>query len=531
MPDFAGERNRSSRGKVGHSRVRIVPPSSGRTAAKASSPLKSFRRLLDDFKTGIDLLRSLPKTDSFAGSKSSRSSFYPTSTLGGAKSANERFSSVRAPQTLRDFPSGIAFAKPPLLGLFDARISSTEKRSPTVAAWRPRTPFPRRSTEDRRSPSVGVHFRGRDFVSPSAGRSEKSAIFSPRSVEFGKSVSISSAGDRFEESAVSPIIGVESGKGDFVLPSRIAAATGADREAIRHVREPYRGKFRQFPAAARIAQILRADSVLSSAGGRPNAKISAWAAAVKEGRAREIADLPSDEVEKVLGDAFGGFDKAQRILYVPSVHAMVERHRYAVRMTQERAESADRRIALARERKGGRRTKIFRSEATKSGTEFRSGSSVSSSPPSGSGFAARSFSGSSVSAGRRGNLEGAERESLVRTMFMNNDFGHLPFAAADLTEAAETAEKEFAAKPEVALSSDRRTGKNRAGYVKEPKLPGFSSEGTSAPKAPSSSVGLPAASTRTEAAKPSQQRISGQLTLTTRDGMTIGTADLEGSLT
>jgi len=127
-----------------------------------------------------------------------------------------------------------------------------------------------------------------------------------------------------------------------IYPDHNINVTTADAEAAQQVREPYTGEAHQLPAAARVAQVIRADALLREEG-RQHPTIRALASAAREGRKRYVADVDPGFLQKTFSDAFGGATRAEQALSSPVIHDMVERHRFAVESVQRRVESIERR--------------------------------------------------------------------------------------------------------------------------------------------------------------------------------------------
>ena len=135
--------------------------------------------------------------------------------------------------------------------------------------------------------------------------------------------------------------------------------TGADREAHRQVFEPYKaGSPHHLPSAARLAQLLRADTMMRQGALPKNQTIQNLAQAIREGRRREIADINPMKVQRLLHEAAGGPTRAQQLFFSPAIAHMVDRHNMAVQTVyNERLQSEKQRNALQIETAGPRSRK------------------------------------------------------------------------------------------------------------------------------------------------------------------------------
>ena len=136
-----------------------------------------------------------------------------------------------------------------------------------------------------------------------------------------------------------------------LLPRRgreYAAVTGADREARRQVFEPYKaGSPHHLPSAARLAQLLRADTMIRKGTLPKNQTIQNLAQAIREGRRREVADINPERVQRLLYDVAGGATRAQQLFFSPSIARMVDRHNMALQSVyNERLQGEKQRKAL-----------------------------------------------------------------------------------------------------------------------------------------------------------------------------------------
>lgn len=541
MPDFVGQRDRKLKGvKVSSGKLQLKGPGLKGGTVKGPTPLEVFRKLLEDFKIGIGKLRAPNQqehsaklqsyqaiTEKLGGffKPSSAPAFSPQTKLGGSfqlqSPASIQFRGGSGSSIIRE-----VFNRTREFGI------PVEKSSKEVVFSTYRPPV-----ELLRAPVVPL-------TSPTPKRNRGSVSFNhsfkPDRQAFIQPIRI--------ESAASPARGLPAQPGGFQAPSKMSLVTGADREAVRHVRELYLGRPSQFPAAARLAQVLRADSLVRVMGGRSSPQLANMAQAIREGRSREVADMDPDRVMEVLGEALGGSERAQQLLYTPPVHFMVERHRQTVQMAQARAREIGLRVEReVREKMGpARRGRSRAVSAIKSGLMGEHKPPATSNYRSGRSSSPHSFVGSAPSSGAMGfrqavgekapfyqgdrRILDSVREPSLQALFMHNDFAHLPAAAEDLQRGAEDAAREAPAKPEIRSTVDRRTKEVRTRDEKKLGLPEAPSRDIASPSMPSVSGGGVSAVTKVEASKPSMQRLTGELKLSLKDGTALGTAEFEGSL-
>lgn len=124
-------------------------------------------------------------------------------------------------------------------------------------------------------------------------------------------------------------------------PSRIRASyhtrtLGADREAQHQVLSgEYTGSVHHLPSAARLAQILRAESLIKAGEAQPNGMIFALSQAIREGRRREVADLNPEVVQGALFSSLGGPTRAKQLLSSSMTHGLITRHQIALEALQK----------------------------------------------------------------------------------------------------------------------------------------------------------------------------------------------------
>lgn len=306
--------------------------------------------------------------------------------------------------------------------------------------------------------------------------------------------------------------------------------TGADFEAAQAVREPVNSSSASMPAAARLARLMQAEALTRSGEGRPHPVLHALADAVRGGRGRDVADLDPAGVEHVLIEALGKQAVEQK-LSTPVVKSMVERHNQALTLIQDRVKEMEQRAGLVG-RQPSSQVRSFKASA-------RVGPGLSSRPlPAASSVSVSSSRSSAVTVPSGTRVEShsrsVEREPDFRHMFHTNDFGHLPAAGEALV-----AEKERELKALNVPSNrggpgvDRRLGlSDRAANRMMPTTIAAPSASPTVLIAPSSSGGgsTAAPGMGSRGAQPSQQKLTGKLTLMTADGRSIGSAELDGSL-
>ena len=137
---------------------------------------------------------------------------------------------------------------------------------------------------------------------------------------------------------------------------RYPGMTGADREAVRQVSaRHYDSSPEHLPSAARLAQILRADTLIKSGEGRKDPRIQAWAHAIKSGQRRQIADLNPRMVQAILDSSLGGSTKAAQLLHTPVIERLIERHRANISTIHEQLRQSERAIVSNRAARTRRR--------------------------------------------------------------------------------------------------------------------------------------------------------------------------------
>lgn len=132
-----------------------------------------------------------------------------------------------------------------------------------------------------------------------------------------------------------------------VRTSRASAiASGADREARHQLDHPQTGRAGETPSAARLAQILHADRLMSSGEVKTHPQVQRWAGAIRSGQRRSIADIHPEKVESVLHEAMGGREAAQR-LNTPEVQQLIDRHHSTVQTIQTGLRESEKTIERA----------------------------------------------------------------------------------------------------------------------------------------------------------------------------------------
>ena len=253
---------------------------------------------------------------------------------------------------------------------------------------------------------------------------------------------------------------------------RYPGMTGADREAVRQVSaRHYDGSPEHLPSAARLAQILRADSLLKASEGTQHPAIKAWAHAIKSGQRRAIADLDPRMVQSVLHSALGGSTKAERLLHTPMIERLIERHRSNMTTIHEQLRQVEHgrtpatHSARLRAKQDKLREKTSLEAPRLDGAVGVPGLAVApilnrlekSAPVhpvnnrSASSYAALSFRDR-----HRDSATELEFEPQLRDMMATNEEAHLPLA-----QAAEQREAREIDKPSVpALKTDRHTARD-----------------------------------------------------------------------
>lgn len=586
MPDFAGERwrgqdragTRSKTAGTAGTRLKVAemnPPrlqvrmvKKSASIKRGTSPLDTFRKLLDELRGGISSISRM-KGNGAPGSSRDLSMLPAATSLlrapGGDFPAVTMSSGPRGVDfsavTMSSGPRGVDFSRTALssrLGLrsrpnsaaIGEKLSQSLKRVRIVSVGKGSDPLGVkliglqpysggiRHTSALREvlhPTREFRTHTKEFVPyavkpairewpPAVIQSHSAATNQPHT---GRRPFLSLGG---LSGSAAPVKTVGLGPVRFDIPTKITPVTGADREAVRTVREPYRGHPTQFPAAARVAQILRADSLIKNGEARPNSQLQALAQAAREGRMRDVADVDPQTVQALFEDSFGGQENAQRALYTPEIHAIVERQRVAVGMVQERV----RRIrGLGKKEDIGElsvKTCTDRGRRSPAQQQYSFQPSIQT-----KGLSIPVPSGRASTETRHVHVRSTEEKysPALQSMAAHNDFAHLPMAMEDLKEGAEE-EREIKG-PEAKTARDRRLspvlGRGGAGKSSLERSP----QEVRVPSAPSASSpsqkSAPSIMTMVKSAKPSAQRLTGQLTMVTKEGIQLGTAEFEGSLT
>ena len=564
MPDFVGEGQRGS-SKPGNRSKRTGPASTNlprlqvrmvkKTSAikRGASPLDTFRRLLDELRGGISSIARMKDKDGSRIPKAfSVRSAVSTSFKSTAPGAHPGIG-ASSPKSagIAGRPNSAAIGEKFLESLNRVRTISVGKSSDPLGVKPMELPLNSGGVRHRSTLREVLH-RTREFVPGTrefvpgtrefvptsgdrpSGRHRSSREWPPVAIHPRVITQARPSTDRRPvyssggmSGAASPVRSVGFGSRLFDVPSKITAVTGADREAVRTVREVYRGHPTQFPAAARVAQILKADSLIKSGEARPNAQLQALAQAAREGRMRDVADVDPQAVQALFEESFGGQENAQRALYTPEVHTIVERQRMAVGMVQERVKGI--RQSSKRRNIGELSVKTVHTYRKQSLIQQQIPFSPSIQPrgPSISETSGRAKTEPRVSHFKRSTEE--KYSPALQAMAAHNDFAHLPMAMEDLNQGAEE-EREIKG-PDLKTVRDRRVNPTRRQGGVEKNSMERSPQEVSAPSLPSpSQKSSSPLSAMVKASKPSTQRLTGQLTLVTKEGLQLGTAEFEGSL-
>jgi hypothetical protein len=101
----------------------------------------------------------------------------------------------------------------------------------------------------------------------------------------------------------------------------------ADREAYMQVMSGHASNQPELlPAPARLAQISRAAELMDAGKLEKDNELYGMAQAVKEGRLREIADIPPEKVNAMLNKAAGGESNASQLFNTPLYASIVNQH-------------------------------------------------------------------------------------------------------------------------------------------------------------------------------------------------------------
>lgn len=307
MPDFVSyrpsERKSSERAKklvrrrsgslVVKKQTAKVIPASGETNRIRSSnggerPLAIFRKLLQDFHSGVSALRGLSKSSQGAGLTLS-SELHHAPSLQPASNSAQRSSGLQSSEQVPKSSAGTTFKTSrrmhPLVK-FKASLGSMREALPAAAL--------------------------RAVALPPSSLSQKA------------------------------VTGTYS-----TSPSRARAGyhtktLGADREAQSQILSgEYTGSVHHLPSAARLAQILRTESLIRAGEAQPSGIVFALAQAIREGRRREVADLNPEIVQDAMTASLGGPTRAKQLLNSPITHRLITRHQIAVEALQRDIRSID----------------------------------------------------------------------------------------------------------------------------------------------------------------------------------------------
>jgi len=293
MPDFAknrpSERRAPARAKAplrkrpdlpvskGRMPKRLPKPGQTRQVRSGERPLAMFRKLLQDFQNGVSALKGLSKLQPSTSPMSSLMAPFTTS-LKKVSNLSERTpnSSERIP-ILR----GKGVTLPTI-----TRGKPLVRFTPTPGPMR-EAPIPARLKSPPRTPSPQMPSGVRAYQRPLARQQYHTRTL------------------------------------------------GADREAQQQVLDgEYTGSVHHMPSAARLAQILRTESLIRSGEAQPNGTVFALAQAIREGRRREVADLNPEVVQNALSSALGGPTRAKQLLNDPITHRLITRHQIALESLQ-----------------------------------------------------------------------------------------------------------------------------------------------------------------------------------------------------
>lgn len=337
---------------------------------------------------------------------------------------------------------------------------------------------------------------------------------------------------------------VGKGKADNIFSfGKQGLVTSADREAAQSVREQYVGEFHQLPAAARVAQVMRADELIRNGEGKEHPVLRALAQAAREGRKRFVADVNPSYLQRAFSEAFGGSTKAEQVLSTPVIHDMAEKYRFAVESIQCRVEAVRNGVGPERAPTRVGRVRMPKGLATHSALKTSSGrgrgieDNQPVAPP-------RLISSSASSSNYTPNVNERTHVHELRAQLAHNDFGHLPSAG----ENAVNEEKLNTNGP----STNRRMRRSLEGDSKSRQESAYDKSGDKVgesksvdrrissepamistrsgpmPAPPSQIARAPSSSAQSkEGTKPANNRFTGELRMIDATGRSLGRAELE----
>jgi len=504
MPDFVSKRKEDRKRLVkspGRKPLSISPVATPRTKQSKRGPLATLRKLARDFRSGISALQRMA---------------YEKAAVSGKQRPAEKSSTVEhrkfiTREHVKDYtPSAMSAAGRERL--YRANEASRQAPRPVTLPEQHTSRSPRPVTLPERNTvksSKKTEGRRTEVV-----RERTQRLRDDRKPEHPiRPPAISRSYRAFKRPLQRPsgARGEGARQGVFAY-GRQGIVTSADREAAQQVHEPYTGAFHQLPAAARVAQVIRADALIRSGEGKEHPTIRALAQAAREGRKRYVADADPVHLQQAFNEAFGGATRAEQVLSTPVIHNMVERHRFAVESVQRRLETISRREAPGRVPNTGSGTVSVRRGRG-------SGVRRSASPPR---LASPSASSLHHTPG------GDERTHVheLRAQLSHNDFGHLPSAA----DQAEREERLRSTSPSIYASKQVRTAETKKSdrRVTPPQMPQSESGRPSMP-APTRVSKAPASANqqRSQDAKPKQNKFTGELRMVSSTGKDIGRAEVE----
>lgn len=208
----------------------------------------------------------------------------------------------------------------------------------------------------------------------------------------------------------------------------------ADREAQQQLlAKEHPGAVGHMPAAARLAQVLRAEALMKSGEAKPSGTIFAAAQAIREGRRGEVADLKPEVLQNALSSSLGGPTRAKQLLSDPISQQLVTRHQTALNTLKRGIKFLDQpgtqraRVGLA----GLRPTRVHAGHA-RTERDPRAPKFAAPSPALASAAMHSSFPGSSAESPQPPLR--AETEPDLKETLTNNEFVHLSGTATQERE-------------------------------------------------------------------------------------------------
>lgn len=321
MPDFVGgrpQKQATTPVKRGTVTTRtppelVAPTARKKTAAQEENPIQQLKRLMKDFHVGLERLKQGPAT---------------------AVPSNYRQITgklpARRPITAEpERPVALKLAANHVRRAEQALYAAAAGKAPHPAARRPGTPLSEVRNLNLNAAELKKVLTQAGTV-PAASISPAARATAPsgsKSKPITRDAVKSPAVESIRIPSVRPQVSVPRRMSEAVNGRLRPTATGADQEARRQYDKSIPADSpKRVPSAARLTQILKADALMKAGVVKGDPVVHNWANSIRAGKRRQVADLPPEQIQKVLHDAVGGHAAAQRMLNTPDVHSLIERH-------------------------------------------------------------------------------------------------------------------------------------------------------------------------------------------------------------